>query len=243
MTKPKITKKFNFIIQSKGGVGKSFLTYILGVKHEDNKDTYLLDVDGSTKTSTKQLKFLHDQKRIGKIDLLDKQERIARDKLFGSIEEIAELSYTNYILDFGAPECEQLPALFSRDVNQEDLKAFADYLNIELVFHVIIAGGTAYTACVEYLNSIVRVVGKEFKIVVWMNENTLLNYPQQIEEIHEHAKILELQIEKFGDVLTGSVFDIRISQIMQRGLGLEGIDKSGQMIRVQMNKLTRDLII
>ncbi|KAA6439924.1 hypothetical protein FEM33_10175 [Dyadobacter flavalbus] len=243
MSKPTITKKFNFIIQSKGGVGKSFLTYILGVKHENNMDTYILDVDGSTKTSTKQLKFLYDQKRIAKIDLLDKQERIARDKLFGSIEEISGLSYKNYILDFGAPESEQLPALFSRDVNQEDLKAFTDYLNIEFVFHVIIAGGTAYTACVEYLNSIVRVVGTEFKIVVWLNENTLLNYPQQIEEIVEHARILELQVERFGDVLTGSVFDTQISEIMQQGLGREGIDKSGRMITVQMNKLTRDLII
>lgn len=243
MTKLTTTKKFNFIIQSKGGVGKSFLTYILGVKHEDNVNTLIIDVDGSTKTSTKQLKFLYDQKRIGKFDLLDKQERIARDRLFGSIEEIADQPYTNYILDFGAPECEQLPALFSRDVNQDDLKSFADYLDIELVFHVIIAGGTAYTACVEYLNSIVQVVGKEFKIIVWMNDNTFMNYPQQIDEILELAKILGLQVERFGNILTGSVFDTHLSDIMQRGLGLEGINKSGRMIRVQMDKLTKNLII
>ncbi|GLU56497.1 hypothetical protein Dfri01_59580 [Dyadobacter frigoris] len=243
MSKIKIMKKFNFIIQSKGGAGKSFFTYLLGIKHEQNKETLFIDVDGSTSTSTNQLKFLEDQKRIGVIDLLDSQDRIARDRLFGSIEEIAELSYSNYILDFGAPESEQLPALFSRDVNQQELKGFAEFLNSEFIFHVIIAGGTAYGACMQYLTDIVRVVGEEFKIVVWMNENTLLNYPKQVEQILEAANALGLDVERFGDVLSGSVFDTKLSTIIQQGLGKAGIMKSGYMIQTQMKKLTAEIII
>lgn len=235
-------KQFHFIIQSKGGVGKSFFTYLIGIKHEENQETIFLDVDGSTKTSTSQLKFLQD-KRLASIDLLDAQQRIARDLLFGSIEELATFPYENFVLDFGAPESEQLPALFSRDIKENDLKGFADYLNSEFKFHVIIAGGTAYAACVEYLTQIVRLVGKQFKIIAWINENTFLNYPNQVEQIEEAAKGFEIEVDKFGDILSGSVFDTKIGTNIKDGLGREGINRSGYMIKKQMERLISEINI
>ncbi len=236
-------KQFNFIIQSKGGVGKSFFTYLIGIKHEENKETLFLDVDGSTKTSSNQLKFLQNDKRLASIDLLDAQQRIARDLLFGSIEETATLPFEKFILDFGAPESEQLPALFSRDVQQNDLKGFADYLDSEFIFHVVIAGGTAYAACTEYLTQIVKVIGKEFKIVAWINENTFLNYPKQIEQLEEVAKVLEIDIRRFGNILSGSVFDTKVGTNIKDGLGSEGIMKSGYMIKRQMDTLISEIKI
>lgn len=236
-------KQFNFIIQSKGGVGKSFFTYLIGIKHEEIKETLFLDVDGSTKTSTNQLKFLWEEKRIGSIHLLDAQQRIARDLLFGSIEETATLPYTKFILDFGAPESEQLPALFSRDIQEKDLKGFADYLESEFIFHVIIAGGTAYAACTDYLKQIVKVIGTEFKIVAWVNENTFLNYSNQIQDLEEASKVLQFEIQRFGNILSGSVFDTKVGTNIKDGLGSEGIKKSGYMIKTQMDRLISEINI
>lgn len=236
-------KQFNFIIQSKGGVGKSFFTYLIGIKHEKIKETLFLDVDGSTKTSTNQLKFLWEEKRIGSIHLLDAQQRIARDLLFGSIEETATLPYTKFILDFGAPESEQLPALFSRDIQENDLKGFADYLESKFIFHVIIAGGTAYAACTDYLKQIVKVIGTQFKIVAWVNENTFLNYSNQIQDLEEASKVLQFEIQRFGNILSGTVFDTKVGTNIKDGLGSEGIKKSGYMIKTQMDRLISEINI
>lgn len=239
----KVMKKFHFIVQSKGGVGKSFLTYMLGVKHQENDKSLFLDVDGSTKTSETQLGFLKTKKRVAAIDLQDYQKRIARDKLFGSIEEIAGFPFENYFLDFGAPESEQLPALFSRDVSQKDFKEFAEFLNSEFIFHIVIAGGTAYVACMEYLTTLYGLVGEEFKIIVWLNESMFQNYQLQIDQLEATALALEIPIARFGNIGSGSVLEIAVVNNIQQGLGQEGIDKSGFLVIKQMNKLISALTI
>lgn len=51
-------KQFHFILQAKGGVGKSFLVYLLALKHQSQPGTYFVDVDASTQRSSRQLAFL-----------------------------------------------------------------------------------------------------------------------------------------------------------------------------------------
>ena len=51
-------KELNFVLQAKGGVGKSLLTYLLGLAKQTQDSTLFVDVDSSTKTSTRQLIFL-----------------------------------------------------------------------------------------------------------------------------------------------------------------------------------------
>jgi len=50
-------KSFYFNIQSKGGSGKSMLTYLQALKHEKNEKAAFVDLDSSTQTSTRQLHF------------------------------------------------------------------------------------------------------------------------------------------------------------------------------------------
>lgn len=62
-------KNYHFIIQAKGGVGKSMLTYLYALNNEQNPSVLFLDVDNSTKTSDRQLGFLREKKRVAKLSL------------------------------------------------------------------------------------------------------------------------------------------------------------------------------
>ena len=88
-------KKMNFILQSKGGSGKSMLAYLLALKNEDNLLTYFIDFDSSVKSSTQQLKFLQGRTpaRFAKMNLLDERGKIDRQRLFENLQILAQKPY------------------------------------------------------------------------------------------------------------------------------------------------------
>src|SRR4028119_1805946 len=102
-------KTYYFNIQAKGGAGKSMLTYLQALKNEENASTLFVDLDNSTKTSLKQLKFLKEKRRLVETDITDAFKRIEREKLFQVLEDLNKMDFKEYYLDFGAPESEQLP--------------------------------------------------------------------------------------------------------------------------------------
>ena len=57
------------------------LTYFQALKHEDDPKSCFVDLDSSTKTSTRQLKFLHEQQRLFEIDIYDNLKKIERENL------------------------------------------------------------------------------------------------------------------------------------------------------------------
>lgn len=244
MEQTSITKQFNFIIQAKGGVGKSFLTYLIAVKHEDDSSRTFIDVDSSTKTSTAQLRFLAEkEQRLAEIDLLDSYRKIARDRLFDSIQQLSSLSNAVFYLDFGASESEQVPALLTLDLDQDELKQFEQYLGVEFVFHVVVAGGTAYTSCVEYLMKIYKAVGNVFPIMVWINANTFQNFPQQRDECLSVAKKCRMTTEFFGDIEPNTDLASKIISNIERGEGSSGILEAGWFAKTKMDKLVKAITI
>ncbi len=237
-------KKFNFIIQAKGGVGKSFLTYLIAVKHEDDGSRTFIDVDSSTKTSTAQLRFLAEkEQRLAEIDLLDSYRKIVRDRLFDSIQQLSSLSNAVFYLDFGAPESEQVPALLTLDLDQDEFKEFEQYLGVEFIFHVVVAGGTAYTSCVEYLMKIYKAVGNVFPIMVWINANTFQNFPQQRDECLSVAKKCRMTAEFFGDIEPNTDLASKIISNIERGEGSSGILAAGWFAKTKMDKLVKAITI
>ncbi|WP_373513770.1 hypothetical protein [Persicitalea sp.] len=244
MEQSAVTKKFNFIIQAKGGVGKSFLTYLIAIKHEEDDSRTFIDVDSSTKTSTAQLRFLAEKElRLAEIDLLDSYRKIARDRLFDSIQQLSSLNNEVFYLDFGAPESEQVPALLTMDLNQDELKQFEQYLGVEFLFHVVVAGGTAYTSCVDYLMKIYKAVGNVFPIMVWINANTFQNFPQQQEECLAVAKKCRMSVEHFGDIEPNTDLASKIINNVERGEGRSGILAAGWFAKTKMDKLVKAITI
>ena len=109
-----MSRIIEFTLQSKGGVGKSFHTYFRALSVPDEHSLFV-DVDSSTQTSTRQLKFLGAD-RLETISLLDNRDVLVRDTFLGYMESLAESSFEKIYMDFGAPESEQIPALIQRDI-------------------------------------------------------------------------------------------------------------------------------
>jgi cellulose biosynthesis protein BcsQ len=140
-------KKLHFIIQAKGGVGKSLLMYLFALKHHKRSECLFVDLDASTHTAKRQLTFV-DQEQFDSVSLMDEKGLLVRDNLINYLQSASESEFEEIYFDFGAPESEQLPSLMEYDI---PFKTFAELLDYEVTFHVVIGGGGAYNASVEYL--------------------------------------------------------------------------------------------
>jgi hypothetical protein len=196
-------KHFHFNLQSKGGVGKSMLTYLLALKNEDNEQSYFGDVDSSVKSSSQQLKFLQGRTpaRFAAVNLLDARNKIDRQLLFDNLLFLSQKNYENFYLDFGAPESTEFPSLFSNDYTVEEFKQIADELNAAFIFNIVVAGGSSYEACTNYLQTIVELVKEFFPINIYINGATFIN-KENINEIYRYAELNKNcihSIKHFGD--------------------------------------------
>jgi hypothetical protein len=180
-------KTIHFNIQSKGGAGKSMLTYLQALKRENNKDVAFVDLDNSTKTSSKQLKFVAIQKRMIATNIMDNLKRIDREKLFTVIEGFNALPYSEIFIDFGAPESEQFPNLFKMDFTPEEFKEFETEVGARFIFNIVISGGPAYSSCMEYANQVIEALQGEFDVYLYLNEFTFQNSPNLISEVKEYS--------------------------------------------------------
>jgi len=141
-------KKLHFIAQSKGGVGKSLLMYLMALKNHHKENCLFVDMDASTFTSRRQLSFV-DEDKLDTVSLLNERAAIQRDNLFVYLDKLSRSRYQEVYIDLGAPESEQLPALIEFDDVQLPLREFADDMDIE--FHIVIGGAGAYNASVMVL--------------------------------------------------------------------------------------------
>ena len=117
-------KTYYFNIQSKGGAGKSMLTYLQALKYESDEKSLFVDLDSSTMTSVRQLRFVGLKKRVVESDIFDRLRKIEREKLFQVLESVNRTPHERVFVDFGAPESEQLPGLFSIDFSVDEFRDF-----------------------------------------------------------------------------------------------------------------------
>jgi hypothetical protein len=216
-------KTIYFNIQSKGGAGKSMLTYLQALKNEENELSAFVDLDSSTKTSKKQLKFIGVKSRLFEVDIFDSIKKIEREKLFQIVEKLNDTEYTDIYIDFGAPESEQLPSLFSIDFSIEEFKLFEKELNAKFVFNVIVAGGTAYVSSVEYLKKITESIKGNFEVVIYANEFTFQNYSHLIDELKAFAKStkgLIKDVKPYGAIQVDRNSGQLITENIKEGKGL-----------------------
>lgn len=213
-------KTFNLILQAKGGAGKSFLTYLLALKNETNKDSFFVDLDNSTKTSTNQLQFLIEEERVADINLANRENKIDRERLFNVLEHLNEFNkFNTFFLDCGAPESEQIPNLFNVDFSPEELKEFEEQLDATIIFNIVVAGGSAYTSCMSYLEKILVLNGL-FTINIYINEYTFNTTPDLIEEAEKIGLNMNLGVKKFGKIYPDRQSGQEILINAKKGLGL-----------------------
>lgn len=210
-------KQLHFIIQAKGGVGKSLLTYLFALTQQNNSGSLFVDVDSSTETSTRQLHFLGDS-RTESLSLLNDKEVLVRDNLISYLESLAESPFETIYFDFGAPESEQLPALLERDV---PFLQFLDELGCEAHFHIVVGGGGAYAPSVAYLQKILKALQEQFEVTVWKSITTFNNFPVLAEELQRNCQAMNLTLKDFGDFEPSSNLGGQILDGIRKGYKLE----------------------
>lgn len=226
-------KKFHFIAQSKGGVGKSLLMYLFALKYEHKKDILFVDLDSSTESSKKQLAFI-DRDNFDIVSLNDDRDVLVRDLLIGYLEEASKSRYEEVYFDLGSPESAQLPFLIRDDI---PMKEFADELGFEMIFHIVIGGGTAYEASVKYLEQIRAAGGSDFKIIVWKSITSFRNFAKLARELDGRCERTGLPLRQFGDFVPTTAQGGQILDGARLGWGLENYSPGARF------SLKRDLQI
>jgi CobQ/CobB/MinD/ParA nucleotide binding domain len=200
-------KKLQIIASNKGGNGKSLLTALFYQCYEKRDDVLFIDLDNSTKTSTKQLKNLGEN-RLKTVSLLNENDVLDRNNLILFLENLAEENqYNEYIADFGSPEAEQLPYLLQNDIN---FKEFMDAIGIEAHFNIVISS-SGYLSSVQYLDNMRKILKDEFQITVWKNITSFKHLPELAEELKVNCKKMGLELRQFGDFSPSSL----TSQILE----------------------------
>jgi hypothetical protein len=216
-------KTYHFNIQSKGGAGKSMLTYLQALKNESNEKALFVDLDSSTKTSVRQLRFIGIRKRVVEVDIFDRLRKIERERLFQVMETLNRTPFDQIYVDFGAPESEQLPGLFSIDFSIDEFKTFEQELGASFRFNVVMAGGTAYRSCFEYLKKLTAAIDGRFPLVVYVNEFTFQHYEHLIEEVRQFVDATSGLIESvkpFGSIQADRNSGQVITDNIKEGKGL-----------------------
>lgn len=230
-------KHFYFNVQSKGGAGKSMLTYLQALKMELSTNTGFIDLDSATHTSSGQLRFINKETtRLFEVDILDEIKKIEREKLFSVLEMANEMDFENVIIDFGAAESEQLLRLLSMDFTLEEFKEFEGTLSAVFIFNVVVSGGTSYVACFDYLKKLVQILDGRMQIRVYANEFTFKNQRGLIEELEDFANRSLNAVEcvvPFGNLFPERVSGVQIIENMKAGKGKEGFTSFAAKIIVR----------
>lgn len=180
-------KKLHFIAQAKRGVGKSLLMYLFALKNHHKPDCFFVDLDSSTHTTKRQLHFV-DEKQFDFLSLIDEKGFLIRDNLISYLEAFAASRFNEIYFDMGAPESEQLLSLIEYDI---PMKAFMDALDYQVSFHIVIGGGGAYNASIEYLLRMVDLVKTDFEIIVWQSIATFRKFPHLTQELIDPSLYLK----------------------------------------------------
>ncbi|MDF7821847.1 hypothetical protein P1X15_29800 [Runella sp. MFBS21] len=159
-------KQLHFILQSKGGVGKSFLVWLLANQQKDNQSVIFIDLDNSTQTSNARLNGLVGPNRVSHYSILDENKKIEREEFLNMLQVFAQAPVEKIYVDFGAPESEEFLKFLRYEFSAETLKEAADMLEVSISFNVVIAGNDTVSACLNYSQALTSLT-QDFFAVHW----------------------------------------------------------------------------
>lgn len=132
-------------------------------------------------------------------------------------------------IDFGSLESTQLLEL---DLDNPDFAPDCDALDLDIHFHVILAGGGNYHPCELYLKKIFDAVDPWFGLTAWRNQGTFRPFPQLSDQLDQTCEKLGIPLRNFANFEPESYIGVRILNGMINGLNLEGYER-GPMLRLR----------
>lgn len=153
-------KSVHFILQAKGGIGKSFVASILAQYAKAKGDVMCFDTDQENTTFShySALEVIH-------VPVMTESRTIDAKRFDAMIERIIEAPECTCIVDNGANTFSPLLAY----IVENDVFTLLSDCGIEVYIHTIIGGGDTLIDTANGFESIAR--GNSEKIVVWLNEH------------------------------------------------------------------------
>ncbi len=210
-------KTIHLICQAKGGVGKSFFTYLVYHKYKHDQTVAYLDLDNTNQTTLSRLK---DKARS--FNVLDAKRKINREAFLSLIENISlARAKDTFWVDMGATESIEFLNMLTQTYPADVLKEEFDQLGIDLHFDVIISGGDVYTACIKFLNQLSQTVSGVFAITCWINKGRFnadldSDYLDQIRQFSSQA----ISVKQFGST-ENEESDARLIELIKNGTEID----------------------
>jgi len=194
-------KKMTFILQSKGGVGKSAFAYLLANKNKERKDLKIVDMDNETNTASDQIKFLkpakHNLINAGTKNI----DRSAFDNFFEDF--IYSEKYSSALCDLGATTSEQF-LVFLKEDGDEIIKALIK-MDCEIQVCCVVAGSNAFPASAEYCRELFKILPQDDKISKFIVKNNYFEFTEeQVAALENVAQKTNSKIQDFN-IVSGNV--------------------------------------
>jgi hypothetical protein len=204
--------QINFILQGKGGVGKSFVASLLAQYQLSKTGVLPFCIDTDPVNST-----LHGFKKL-KVNLLSiMEDDEINPRLFDNLIELTNSHKGNSIIDNGASSFVPLSHYLVTNNVPELLLS----LGHEMIVHTIITGGQSQDDTMNGLIALIKQMPLEAKLVVWLNP-----YFGNIEKDgkgFETFKAYQLNKERINSVITlpswkKETFGYDVSEMLQERL-------------------------
>lgn len=231
----------NFILQGKGGVGKSFATAILAQYFIDEKNMDNIVVGDTDPVNTTTVKV----KRLN-ADLIQITEnsKVIQSKFDPMFESMLTNSQNTFVIDNGASTFLPLIQYF----NDNCVMDMFEDVEQDVYIHTIIVGGQALADTLQGFEELKQLVkGSKVKLIVWINEF------QGIPTLENTPLIKTKFIEKNKDVIAGLVviqdrksdaFTTDIKELTEKSLTLKEALESeyfGLMAKSRLKRIFNDI--
>jgi hypothetical protein len=209
-------KKVYIITGSKGGCGKSLLTWIMTEKH---REASILDLDDATGTTMEQTAH----RNPTKVSFLDKNtKRIDRGAFNALFESIASAKKCLFIADAGSSVAEQLPMYFSMN-GVENIMEVLELSEIELHVVCVVGGGNIFSATMRYLVQLVESCKGLVNITI-ANNGFYPMLDEQLQSLEEFATSNNLTIANFDLAKDkGEMAMKTVQNVLRSGKGINGL--------------------
>jgi hypothetical protein len=153
-------KKVHFILQGKGGVGKTYIASLLAQFHqEQDKDIICIDTDPVNSTFSGYKAF-----NVKRLELMERNELNPR-KFDQMVQELVEVD-SNFIIDNGAASF--LP--LSTYLLENDVFNMLNEKGKEVYVHTLITGSQGLRDTLTGFNKLAEHLPESVKLIVWLNE-------------------------------------------------------------------------
>ena len=205
-------KKLIFVTQSKGGAGKSVLSFLLAEKYPE---AVIFDMDDATKTTSLQLAY----RKPRQITFLNTNKVIDRGLFNKFLEKTAQAKSNLFIADLGASISEQLP-YYLQDVN-EFLPGVLTELDVEIEFYAVVGGANIFKQTMDYVVALMEAVSGQMKIRIFKNEYYEFSDDQSeslATFVADHQlELIDFNISRDKNESTQN----RIKEVLKSGEGIE----------------------